>query len=48
MGLSRPLFGLIFPLTLYVVRLQMMNFTRANDDRKQERITLIENARHLA
>ena len=37
MGLSQPPFGFIFPFSWYIVRLQLINFTTVNDDRKQER-----------
>ena len=32
-----PLLGFIFPFSWYIVRLQLINFTGINDDRKQER-----------
>ena len=36
MGLSQPPFGFIFPFSWYIVRLQLINFTMVNDDRKEE------------
>ena len=36
MGLSRPLFGLIFPFSWFIAWLQLIKYLMANDDRKQE------------
>ena len=37
MGLSWPLLGFVFPLTLYIVKIQLIHFKMVNDNRKQER-----------